>query len=159
MTQAFAWVCSPRLPMFETEVHMAQSSYSSEEPISGWAAGLALFASVIMMMTGVFQAVVGVAALVEDEFYVLTPSYAYQVDVTTWGWVHLLLGIVIALAGWGVVAGQAWGRVVGIILAALSAVANFFFIPYYPVWSLLIIALDVFVIWALSVYGRTSTGV
>jgi hypothetical protein len=135
---------------------MAQGTMTTGRQVSGWVTGLVLFAGVMMIMIGVYQTIIGVAALLDDQFYVVTPSYAYRVDVTTWGWLHLFLGIFVAVAGWAVIAGSTWGRVVGIAMALLSAIANFFFIPYYPFWSLLIIALDVFVIWALCVYGRRS---
>ena len=124
-----------------------------EEP-SGGAAGLIVFAGILMMMIGVFHAIAGLVALIQDSFYVATPNYLLEFDVTTWGWIHLIAGIVVAFAGFGVMRGQTWARVVGITVAVLSAIANFGFIPYYPVWSLLIIALDVFVIWALAVHGR-----
>ncbi|GIH95728.1 hypothetical protein ACFFMN_01665 [Planobispora siamensis] len=132
---------------------MANRSYT-DKPVSGWVMGFALFAAVMMMMVGIFQAIEGLAAVLENEFYVVAPNYVYQVDVTVWGWIHLVLGIVLAVAGWGVLSAQMWARIVGIAAAALSAIANFFFIPYYPVWSILIIVIDVFVIWALCVYGK-----
>jgi hypothetical protein len=135
---------------------MAQRSHVQERQTSAWAAGLALFAGLMMIMIGSFQAIIGFAAILENEFYVVTPNYAFELDATAWGWIHLLLGIVLAVAGWGAIAGQVWARVIGITLAVLSAIANFFFIPYYPAWSIVIIALDVFVIWALSVYGRQA---
>jgi hypothetical protein len=109
-----------------------------------------------MIMTGIYQAIVGFAAILDDQFYVVTPNYAYEVDVTAWGWLHFILGIVVVLAGLAVIGGRLWGRIIGIVMAVLSAIANFFFIPYYPVWSLVIIALDVFVIWALCVYNRPA---
>jgi hypothetical protein len=96
-------------------------------------------------------------AVFENEFYVATPNYLFQFDVTTWGWIHLLVGLVVAAAGAAVLSGQVWGRAIGILLAVLSAIANFLFIPYYPFWSLLIITLDIFVIWALSAHGRDIT--
>jgi hypothetical protein len=138
------------------EGQMAHGTLAPRKQASGFVTGLVLFAGLMMIMLGVYQAIVGIAALIEDQFYVVTSAYAYEVDVTTWGWIHLIIGIVVALAGWAVIAGQTWGRVVGIIVAILSAIANFFFIPYYPFWSLLIIALDVFVIWALCVYGSRA---
>ena len=119
---------------------------------SGLAHGFAVFAAVIMIMSGSFQAITGLVGLFANEFYVATPNYVFQFDVTRWSFIHLLLGIVVVLAGFAVLSGQTWGRVIGIVLAGLSAAANFAFIPYYPVWSLVIIALDVLVIWALSVY-------
>jgi hypothetical protein len=94
--------------------------------------------------------------LFQNEIYVVGARYLFTFDVTTWGWIHLLVGIVVGLAGVAVLTGQLWGRVVGIGLAVLSMIASFMFIPYYPVWSLLIIALDVFVIWALCSYDREA---
>jgi hypothetical protein len=80
----------------------------------------------------------------------------FQFDVTTWGWIQLILGIVVALAGVGLLAGRTWARVVGITLAVLSAIANFLFIPHHPFWALLVIALDIFVIWALAATAGNS---
>jgi hypothetical protein len=136
---------------------MAQKAYTDEK-VSGWAVGFVLFAGIMLITIGIFQAIVGFAAIIENEFYVVARNYAFEVDVTAWGWIHLILGIVVGIAGWGVMMGALWARIVGITVAVLSAIANFFFIPYYPFWSLLIIALDVFVIWALCVYGRKEAG-
>jgi vacuolar-type H+-ATPase subunit I/STV1 len=121
-----------------------------------WARGLAVFAAVMMMTVGVLHVIAGLVALFENEFYVAGARYVLQFDVTTWGWIHLLLGILVAVAGYFVVQGAAWARGVGIGLAALSLIANFLFIPYYPVWSILIVALDVAVIWALCVWNRDT---
>ena len=118
------------------------------------ATGLVVFAGVMMIMSGGFQAITGLVALLANEFYVSTRNYLFQFDATSWGWIHLLVGSLVLLAGFAVLAGRTWGRVIGIILAVLSALANFAFIPYYPFWSLTIIALDVFVIWALASHGR-----
>jgi hypothetical protein len=134
------------------DVAQYRSTHAAPEP-SGLAMGLILFAAVMMMMAGVFQAFAGLVAIFENEFYVATRDYVFQLDATTWGWIHLLVGVVMGLAGWGVLSGQTWARVVGITLAVLSAITNFLFIPYYPVWSLLIIAVDVLVIWALAAHG------
>ena len=124
--------------------------------ISPWARGLALFAGTFMIIAGVFQAVSGLVALFQNELYVVGLNYVFSFDVTTWGWIHLLVGALVAVAGAAVLTGQLWGRVVGIGLAVLSMIANFLFIPYYPIWSLLIIALDVSVIWALCSYDREA---
>jgi hypothetical protein len=109
-----------------------------------------------MIITGVFNAMEGVVALARNEVYLAAPRYIFAFDLTTWGWTHILIGIIVLAAGFGVITGQLWGRVVGITIALLSMLANFAFIPYYPVWSLLIIALNVFVIWALCVYNRDA---
>ena len=130
---------------------VAQSSHES-----GLAHGFAVFAGVIMIMSGAFQAIAGLVGLFANEFYVATRNYLFQFDATTWGVIHLLVGLLVLFAGIAVMSGQTWARVIGIILAGLSALANFTFIPYYPFWSLLIIALDVFVIWALAVYHPKS---
>ncbi|HEY7606115.1 MAG TPA: hypothetical protein VID07_04970 [Actinomycetes bacterium] len=115
--------------------------------------GFILFAAIMMIMTGVFQALEGLIAIFQNEFYVATRNYLFQFDATTWGWIHLVLGVIVAFAGWGLLSGRTWARAVAIILAALSATANFLFIPYYPFWSLLIITLDIFVIWAVAAHG------
>jgi hypothetical protein len=121
---------------------------------SGMAVGFTVFAAIMMLMVGVFQALQGLIAIFENEFYVATRNYLFEFDATTWGWIHLVIGLLVAFAGWGLLSGQTWARVVGITLAALSATANFLFIPYYPFWSLLIITLNIFVIWALTAHGR-----
>jgi hypothetical protein len=120
------------------------------------AVGLVAFAGVVMIAIGVFQMLQGIAAVREGEFYVVTPNYAYQIDVSTWGWIHLGVGIVLILAGIFVFSGTLWARIIGIVVAAASAISNFFFIPYYTVWPILIIALDVVVIWALATYRPES---
>ena len=130
-----------------------RSARRADEP-SGTAVGFILFAAIMMIMVGVFQALQGLIAIFENEFYVATRNYLFQFDATTWGWIHLLLGLLVAFAGWGLLSGRTWARAAAITLAVLSAIANFLFIPYYPFWSLLIITLDIFVIWALTAHGR-----
>jgi hypothetical protein len=120
---------------------------------SGWAVGFIMFAAIMMIMAGVFQALQGLVAIFENEFYVATRNYLFQFDATTWGWIHLIIGVIVALAGWGLLSGRTWARAAAIALAVLSAIANFLFIPYYPFWSLLIITLNVFVIWAVAAHG------
>jgi hypothetical protein len=129
---------------------MATQVETRARPVSGWAVGGTVFAGVIMLMVGAFHAIAGLVALLDDQFYVVTRNYTYSFDVTGWGWVHLIGGIVVALAGGYVFSGATWARVVGVTLAVLSATLNFFFIPYYPFWSIVMIALAVWVIWALS---------
>ena len=118
-----------------------------------WAIGFVFYAGIMLIITGIFGAIQGLAAIVEDAFYVVSPNYVFAFDVTAWGWVHLLVGLLAVAAGAFLFSGQLWARIVGIAAAALSAIANFAFIPYSPVWSVLIIALDVAVIWALACHG------
>jgi hypothetical protein len=116
-----------------------------------------MFAGVIMVMLGTFQAIAGLVALFNDEYYLVTRSnLVVSVDYTAWGWVHLLLGIVIAGAGLGVMVGQMWARVVGILVALVSAVVNLAFLAANPVWCTIMITLDVLVIWALTVHGKET---
>jgi hypothetical protein len=136
----------------------SQAGYrdASRTAASPWASGLALFAGILMIIGGVYQAVSGLVALFQNEIYVVGINYVFSFDVTTWGWIHLIVGALVAVAGGAVLTGQLWGRVIGIGIVALSMLANFLFIPYYPLWSLLIIALEVFVIWALCSYDREA---
>jgi hypothetical protein len=136
-----------------TEDAYSSTSRRAAQETPGLAVGFILFAAVMMIMVGVFQALQGLVAIFENEFYVPTRNYLFQFDATSWGWTHLLLGLLVAFAGYGLLSGKTWARTVAIFLAVLSAIANFAFIPYYPFWSLLIIALDVFVIWAIAAHG------
>src|SRR5687768_3016842 len=127
---------------------MSQQAPSS--PPSGWAIGGITFAVVMMAMIGLFQIIAGLVAIVDDDFYVVTQNYTFDIDTSAWGWIHLLLGILLVLASYGLYSGATWGAAVAIVMAVLTAVENFFFIPYYPFWSIVVIALCVWVIWALT---------
>jgi hypothetical protein len=115
-----------------------------------WAAGGVVFAAAMLIMVGIWQILVGIAAIAEDEFFVVAPNYTYEIDTTAWGWIHLILGVILVLTGFFLFTGSNLARVVGIAAATISAIANFFFLPYYPLWALAIIAVDVFIIWALA---------
>jgi hypothetical protein len=115
-----------------------------------WAQGGMIFAAAMLLMLGIWQIFMGIAAIAKGEFFVLAPNYIYEFDIGAWGWIHLILGIIMVIAGFFLFTGAAWARAVGIVLAVLSAISNFFFLPYYPLWSLVVIALDIFVIWALA---------
>jgi hypothetical protein len=126
------------------------TQYESDSQLSGWAAGGIGFAAVLMLMIGTFEAIAGLTALIDDQFFVVTPQYTFEFDVTAWGWIHLLLGLTVAISGGYLFAGRPWAGVVALVLAVLAAIANFFFIPYYPFWSITVIALAVWVIWSLT---------
>jgi hypothetical protein len=136
-----------------TEEAYSSSASRADRQTTSWTVGFILFAAIMMIMVGVFQALQGLIAIFENEFYVTTRNYLFQFDATSWGWIHLMLGLLVAFAGWGLLSGRTWARAVAITLALLSAIANFLFIPYYPFWALLIITLDVFVIWAIAAHG------
>jgi len=126
-------------------------------PVSGWAIGGITFAATVLTIIGVFQVIAGLVAIFDDGFYVVTQNYTFDLDATAWGWVHLLLGLLLLFTGFGLFSGSAWAGVTAIMLLSLSAVVNFFFIPYYPFWSILVIALDIWVIWALTRPGAIET--
>jgi hypothetical protein len=125
----------------------------SEQP-SAWAAGYAAFAGFILIMIGCFQSIAGLVGILEDEFYAVGQKWVFEFDATTWGWIHLLIGIILVLSGVGIFTGNVLARTVGVIVACISAIANFMWLPYYPVWSIVIIALNVAIIWALTAHGR-----
>lgn len=139
---------------------MAQAAHGgytgpTREP---WTGGVELFASVMMIITGLFHLSVGLAAIMRSSFYVVTDSYIFSYNLTAWGWVHLVIGLLVGLTGIALAMGQSWARIVGIILVGISALGNFLFIPYQPMWSLLIIAIDVAVIYALATRSRELQG-
>jgi len=118
---------------------------------SGWVA----FAGVMLIVLGAFQLVEGLVALFDDGFYLVKPNgLIVNVDYNTWGWLHLVIGIVGVLTGIGLLAGNMLARIVGVAVAALSALVNLAFISAYPVWSVIMIAIDVIVIFAIVVHGR-----
>ena len=124
-----------------------------QEETTGWA-GWAAFAGFMMIMIGVFHVITGFSGIIHDDFYVASANYVFKLDATSWGWTHMLWGVVVLFAGFGIFKGAVWARTVGVVAAMISAIANFAFIPYQPVWSIIIITVDVLVIWALIVHGR-----
>ena len=117
--------------------------------------GFVLFAGIMLVMIGTFQAIQGLVALFKDDYYLVrSTGLVLNVDYTTWGWTHLIIGLVAVAVGIGVMFGQMWARVAGIVVAVISAFANLAFIPAYPWWCTIIITMDVLVIYALAVHGR-----
>jgi hypothetical protein len=128
------------------------SSQATRET-TGWV-GWSVFAAVMMFLAGGLNALYGLVAVLNDDWVVWTNRADVYLDLSTWGWVHMILGVLVVLAGVGVLSGNVLGRTVGVILACLSILANFFFIPVYPLWALTIITIDALVIWALTAHGR-----
>jgi hypothetical protein len=136
-----------------TETAPRQSARAGGAP-SGWV-GWIIFAGVMMIMVGSFHVIQGLVAVFNDEYYLVTKSgLTVKLDYTGWGWIHIIAGLVVIGAGLALFAGQMWARVVGIILAAASALLNFAFIASYPFWSTIVIAMDIFIIMALTVHGK-----
>jgi hypothetical protein len=129
-----------------------QADHASER--TGWV-GWIIFAGVVMIVLGAFQVIAGLVALFQKSFYLVTTSHLIvHASYTAWGWTHLIVGAIIVLVGFGVLTGQLWARVTGIGLAVISAIVNLAFIAAYPVWGIIIIALDIVVIYALAVHGK-----
>lgn len=123
---------------------------------TGWVGWIA-FASMLMIMVGSFQVIVGLTALLRSDYFLVGENdLLVTVDFTAWGWTHIALGAVAVAAAFGLLAGQMWARVVGIALAMLSAVVNLAFIAAYPLWSIMVITLDVLVIYAIAAHGEEA---
>ena len=127
------------------------SDFPNETKPSAWAVGWTFFAATMMIMIGVFHAIAGLIALFDDEWYTSTGNYIFKFDTTGWGWIHLIVGIVLIASGVGIFKGHVAGRVIGVIVAGLTVIANFMWLPYYPFWAIVLIGLNVAVIWALAV--------
>ncbi|MFE2285250.1 hypothetical protein ACFXDJ_13880 [Streptomyces sp. NPDC059443] len=141
---------------------MAQTTPPSRTPDSRyasdgqnpWAASGAMFAGVLMLVEGVLGILKGIVGIAKDDVYARVGDYTFKFDVTAWGWIHLVVGIVLAVVGAGILKGAAWARVTGVTIVALDIVLNFLWLPYTPLWALISIAIGVFIIWALC----TDTG-
>jgi hypothetical protein len=121
---------------------------------SGWAVGWTVFAATMMVIQGMWWMIAGLVGLFNDEFFAVTPEYILRFDLTTWGWIHLLLGILILAAGFALFSGAVWARVVGTIMAVLAMLIAFAWLPWYPLWGVLLIATSVAVVWSLTAHGR-----
>ncbi|WP_405616588.1 hypothetical protein [Streptomyces sp. NBC_00076] len=122
---------------------------------AGRAAGGVVFAGVLMLVNGILAIFQGISALAKDDVWANLGDYVYKINLTGWGVILIVLGGLAVLTGGGILSGAAWARMTGIFLASLSMIAQFLFLPYQPVWSIVMIAVDVFVIWALAVYRPT----
>ncbi|WP_369029694.1 MULTISPECIES: DUF7144 family membrane protein [Streptomyces] len=134
-----------------TTTHHHRSARS--EAVAG---GLTVFAAVMLFIAGVLDLFRGIMAIAEDDVFVSTPNYVFKFDLTSWGWIQLALGVIAMVVSIGLFSAATWARVLGVGIAGLLIIANFLSIPYYPVWSLTLIALYGFVIWALCVVKRDS---
>jgi hypothetical protein len=127
---------------------------ASTQTVSPWAHGIAVFAGLVMIIGGAFQALEGLAAVVNDQWLVVRPEYIFAFDLTVWGVIHLLVGLALLAIGIFLLRGQTWARVAGMVVAVISAIMNFVFLPFSPLWAIMIIAVDMLIIWALASYLR-----
>jgi len=119
-------------------------------PVVGWTA----FASFMMILIGLWWVLAGIVGILKDDIFIVTSKYVFQFNIQTWGWIHLVLGVVVLLAGAAVFRGAVWGRAIGVVMALLSCLIGFAWLPAYPVWGVLLIVASVFVVWALTVHGH-----
>jgi len=132
----------------------AETDVRYETEPTAWA-GWVVFAGVMLIMLGSFQIIQGLVALFDDGFYLVRSNgLVVDVDYNTWGWVHTGIGLIAVLAGLGLLAGNMAARIVGVAVAFLSAIVNLAFLSAYPVWSTIMITVDVIVIYAIIVHGR-----
>lgn len=117
---------------------------------TGWVA----FAGILMIIGGCLQGIYGLVAIVNDTWVVWGNSSAMYLDISQWGWIHLIWGVIMVLAGLGVLSGNIFARILGVILAAIAAIVNFMFIPVYPIWSVTVVVIAIVVIYALVAHGR-----
>ncbi|GAA0255238.1 membrane protein [Saccharothrix mutabilis subsp. mutabilis] len=136
---------------------MAEQTWPSRPRASAWTGWIG-FAAIMMIVIGAFNVIEGVVALFDDEYYVVGPDNVLVLDLTGWGWTHLVIGVLIALAGAALLTGAAWARVVAVVFAALNAVVQLGFVSVQPVWSTIVIALCVVVVWAVVVHGDEVGG-
>lgn len=132
--------------------HTGASGRHGETHSSGWL----VFASVIMVFSGIMTLLAGISAIAKDDVFLATRNYVYELDLTGWGWIHLILGILVAVTGAAVYKGATWARAVGVGLAGLSMIANFLWLPHTPWWASLLIVIDALVIWGLCVAPRPT---
>lgn len=130
----------------------------NDEP-SGWAIGWTAFAGFMMVLLGFWWIIAGLVAVINDSFFVVTQEWVFEFSTTTWGWIHLVLGVIILFSGFGLFSGNVMARTVGVIIGVVSAFAAFAWLPYAPVWAILLIAVSVAIIWSLTAHGRDITEV
>ncbi|MFE7774983.1 hypothetical protein ACFU5O_13975 [Streptomyces sp. NPDC057445] len=136
---------------------MTTSTPQSRSGTSGAVAeGLVLFAAVMLLIAGLLGLFRGIMAIAQDEVFVITPSYVFQFDLTSWGWIHLILGVIAIAVSVGLFMAAHWARVAAMVVAVLLIIGNFLSLPYFPVWSIVAIAIEVLIIWALCVVGRDA---
>ena len=129
---------------------MTENRTIASPPESGWAKGAVVFAAVVIVVIGAFHVITGLSAILNDEYFVQVRGYAFDLDLTAWGWIYLIFGLAMVATAVGLFRRAGWAEWVALFLVMLSALNNFFFIPYQPFWALLLIALDVWIIWALT---------
>jgi len=121
---------------------------------SGWAVGYIFFAAMMMVFLGSLHALAGLTGIIKDQAYAVSPNAVVSIDTTQWGWIHLIIGLIVLFAGFGLLSGAVWARTVGVIVALIAGFMSFLFIQWYPVWGITMVAVSIGVIWALTAHGH-----
>lgn len=134
-----------------SEASTAAGRRVAADPAAGFMTDfISIFAGVLLLINAGFGILQGASAIANDDLYAAGSEYLYRLDMTVWGWTHVVIGVLSAIVAVGILRGTSWGYVAGMIIAGLSAIANFAFLPLYPFWAIIVIALDVLVIHALA---------
>ncbi|MFG3106569.1 DUF7144 family membrane protein [Streptomyces tendae] len=124
---------------------------------SGGLSGASVFAGAVMMLSGPLSILMGASGIARDNLFAAS-RYAYRFDLTAWGWIHIVVGLALVIAGMGVVTNKSWGRGAGAAVAGISLITQFMFVPYYPLWAIPVMALDLFIIFALTRFQVRTDG-
>ncbi|MCX2965740.1 DUF7144 family membrane protein [Gordonia aquimaris] len=128
------------------------TQHSDHRVQQGFAAVGTIGAAILLLVGGILELLQGISAVAEDELFVVGPQYIYELDLTAWGWIHIVVAILAIAIAIGLFTGAAWARVGAICIASLSIIINFLWLPYYPWWSILVIAIDLVIIWAVATW-------
>ncbi|MFI1281262.1 hypothetical protein ACH4U5_10985 [Streptomyces sp. NPDC020858] len=138
----------------------AQASRPQPSPWHAPTSGTTIAAAALMIFGGVMAIFEGISALAKDNLLVVTRHYLFEFNLTAWGWVHLIVGILLVVGGCAVISGALWARYFGVFIAGLGAIANFLWLPFYPLWALILVVVNLFVVWALctGMHREADTG-
>lgn len=120
---------------------------------SGWTGWIG-FASIVLAIVGVFHIIAGFVALFQNDVYAVTNNAVWMFDYSQWGWIHIIGGVLAFLAAGSLAQGHMYGRIVAVLVATGSVIANMLFVPVYPIWSIMMVTIGVLVIWAVTVHGK-----
>jgi hypothetical protein len=132
---------------------LGDTAIGEERAESPWALGLIVVAAIFLVVGGAFHVIQGLAAILDDQFFAAVENYAFDLNVQTWGWIHVVTGIILAAAGFALFSGALWARIVAVFVAVASAIVSFLYIPYFPVWSIVTLSVDGAIIWAVTAHG------
>jgi hypothetical protein len=123
---------------------------------TGWASWI-VFAALFMVINGVLGVIQGLVSLFRDDFFIVTDDHIATFNVSAWGWIHIVIGAILIAVGLAVFKGALWARVGAVVIVSLNLIAQFTWASVFPVWAVIVIAIDALVLWALIVHGDEIT--